>query len=75
MSWDARARLRLQATDWLSSVTAQQLADRIRDFWIAQGFHGIRTRIEPSALDHCTIWVVRSNIVRGFPPKTLGAAS
>ena len=54
---------------------AQVLAARIKAYWIKRGYLGVQTSLvkvdPPPSLSHNAkpIYCVRSNMVRGFPPK------
>lgn len=56
--------------DTLTPRGAQALADRIRNFWLAQGYSGIQTWVEqiPGIMYGQTCYIVRTNMVRGVPP-------
>ena len=56
----------------MSPKGASELAATIRNFWLAQGYEGIETRIELeqiSSISRHGVWVVRSNMRNGVPPR------
>jgi hypothetical protein len=56
----------------MSPKGAAELAATIRNFWLAQGFEGIETRVELeqiSSISRHGVWVVRSNMCNGRPPR------
>ena len=56
----------------MSPKGAAELAGTIRNYWIAQGFEGIETRVELeqiSSISRHGVWVVRSNMCNGVPPR------
>ncbi len=66
--------------DNLSQVAATRLADRIKQFWIARNYQGIKTHIEAARVRdrwghklvgrEDSIWIIKSNIgPLGYPPK------
>ncbi len=70
---------RVQA-DYFDAFGAQQLANRITNYWKAKGFPKIQAFIKkvefigatPEGVAHpnkTVIWVVRSNMVCGWPPR------
>jgi hypothetical protein len=54
-----------------SHARALRLADKIERFWRRRGYHGVSTWIEDQTKGREVreLWVVRSNIVNGYPPK------
>jgi hypothetical protein len=58
--------------DNLSKAGAQHLAARLDAYWHAQGHTTVRHWAVATPGRHATaagIWVVRSNLVRGQPPR------
>jgi len=52
-----------------SHAGAVELARRIRAYWLDRGY-AIKTRVESLETDkHSTVYVVRSDLVTGLPPK------
>lgn len=68
----------MQYPDLLCYRPAEALAQTISRYWIARGYLGIKTHLEPARLDSSkigpaaeTLYLVRSNIgPLGFPPPT-----
>lgn len=59
-------------SDNLSRSGAAALAARLDAYWHAKGAVSVRHWVEPAALAKATraaVWVVRSNLVRGQPPR------
>lgn len=55
--------------DTLSRGGAELLARRIEDYWAKRGFK-VNTTIKcVSVTDKGTVWIVRSDLVNGFPRK------
>lgn len=71
-----RRRLRPPADqfDWMQEDNARALAAYVKDYWLEQGYRGIRVWLEKdtritAAGRHKTDYFVRSNVLRtGFPP-------
>lgn len=56
--------------DHCSPAGATMLADRIKAFWQAQGYNGVKTRVVESGAAYLSMYAVRSNIAPlGYPPK------
>lgn len=56
----------------MSPKGAAELAATIHNFWLAQGYEGIETRVELeqiSSISRHGVWVVRSNMRNGVPPR------
>lgn len=69
-----------EVLDNLSREGAQALADRLNDYWRAEGATKAQHWIEPvqhrgrkktgdAHKEAVTMWVVRSNLVNGLPPR------
>jgi len=66
-------------TDHLSKAGATFLAAQLDEYWRRTGARTVRHWIEPGGMDRTshaaaktdghTVWVVRSNLVRGNPPR------
>ncbi len=64
----------LDKLDASSSLGASKLASMIRDYWIAAGYPEIKTEIvEIRSKNGMFYYGVRSNMVGGFPPRTVNA--
>lgn len=68
--------------DFLSHDGARLLAQRIRQYWLEQGYPGIQTKLDAVDIQNvklggeAILYCVRSNIgPDGFPPKHIAMAA
>jgi len=59
--------------DGLTEEGAKRLASHMKNFWKRRGY-SIETRLEqtPGKDPNHKVWVIRSNMLAGFPPKQHG---
>jgi hypothetical protein len=61
---------RAEQIDNCSAPGALRLSELIRSFWMAAGFHNIRTEIVHSGGNpRSPAWGVRSNLLNALPPQ------
>jgi hypothetical protein len=51
------------------SRTYEQV-ETIRQYWAGRGYPGVEVHCEPRSRDGRGYWIIRSNMVNGFPPRT-----
>ena len=59
-----------QEIDWMSREGAQQLAHDLDHWWHSRGFTTVHHAVVPKQVNRVgSVWLVRSNLVNGLPPK------